>query len=62
MTRFFCRCACLWIFATGVLADNFNPWTETATYQVNYAIDLAALPNREEVRVWVPLCTPSAPM
>ncbi len=55
MTGFLGRCACLWAIATGVLAADFDPWLETATYHVDYVIDLTVLPDGEEVRLWVPL-------
>ncbi len=41
--------------AMSISAEEFDPWTESATYEVSYTIDLTELPAQQAVNLWVPL-------
>jgi transglutaminase-like putative cysteine protease len=49
--------ATLWVSNTatsGALDQNFDPWTQTARYEFEYRVDLTALPDGSEKRLWIP--------
>ena len=47
--------AVLWLAPTSLLADDFDPWSQTARYQIEYDADLSPLAGSQQWRVWLPL-------
>jgi len=40
--------------AGGASGQEFDPWTQTARYEFEYRVDLGALPDGSETRLWIP--------
>ncbi len=55
MIRIFSACIVGMAWMTSCFGGSFNEWQETATYEIDYIVDLSSLPGDQVTNLWVPL-------